>query len=101
MSSGNIVSVGPGGLFVVEGAVTEAAVEDADEAVGQGSQRGVMRCAARALMVIEGPCAGAGVDSGVGPGVARVDEVLVADVAGQHDFGLARGSGDGRRAGVV
>ena len=44
MSSGLLVffrcgrlAVGPGGLFVVEGAVVEAAVEDADEAVGEGA----------------------------------------------------------------
>jgi hypothetical protein len=29
--------VGPGGAFVVEGAVAEVAVEDADEAVGEGT----------------------------------------------------------------
>ena len=31
------VAVGPGGLFVVVGVVGEAAAEDADEAVAEGS----------------------------------------------------------------
>jgi len=34
VSSGDVVAVGPGGVFVVEGAVSEAAVEDGDEPVG-------------------------------------------------------------------
>ena len=40
MSSCGLVeagSVGPGGVFVVEGSVFEAAVEDAYESVGYGS----------------------------------------------------------------
>ena len=52
MSSGLLVffggcwlAVGPGGVFVVEGVVVEAAVEDADEAVGEGAQGLVMQVA--------------------------------------------------------
>ena len=37
VSSGELVSVCPGGVFVVEGVVSEAAVEDADESVGERS----------------------------------------------------------------
>ena len=40
MSSGGLAgsgSVCPGGVFVVGGLVFEAAVEDADESVGEGS----------------------------------------------------------------
>ena len=44
MSSGSLaffdgcwLTVCPGGVFVVEAAVVEAAVEDADEAVGEGA----------------------------------------------------------------
>lgn len=36
MSSSFLFAIGPGGVFVVEGLVAEAAVEEADEAVGQG-----------------------------------------------------------------
>src|SRR3954468_4939569 len=38
LSSGGFRAVAPGDLFVVEGAVGEAAVKDADEPVGEGSK---------------------------------------------------------------
>ena len=41
MSSCGLVdwgSVGPGGVFVIGGSVFEAAVEDTDESVGEGSE---------------------------------------------------------------
>ena len=37
LSSGGCLAVGPGGGFVVGGLVFEAAVEDADESVGEGA----------------------------------------------------------------
>ena len=37
MSSGDLFAVSPGGVFVVERAVAEAAVEDADESVREGA----------------------------------------------------------------
>jgi hypothetical protein len=37
VSSGEVVSVSPGGVFVVEGVVVYAAVEEADEAVAECS----------------------------------------------------------------
>ena len=40
MSSGDFVvgglAVGPGGVFVIVGVVSEASMEDADETVGEG-----------------------------------------------------------------
>jgi hypothetical protein len=36
------LAVCPGGAFVVEGVVAEAAVEDAEEAVGEGAKRSVV-----------------------------------------------------------
>jgi hypothetical protein len=40
MSSGGGVAVGPGGVLVVEGSGFEAAVQDADVAVGELPERG-------------------------------------------------------------
>ena len=48
----------PGGVFVVAGAGLEAAVEDADEAVGELAQRGVVAGAAGAEGVVVGAGAG-------------------------------------------
>src|SRR5215213_3901521 len=45
---------GPGGVFSVEGSCLEAAVEDADESVGQLSECGVMCGAAGAEAVVVG-----------------------------------------------
>ena len=54
MSSGLVLLVVPGGVLVVEGAGFEAAVEDADEAVGQLAQGGVVALAAGAELVVVG-----------------------------------------------
>jgi hypothetical protein len=48
----------PGGCFVVVGAGFEAAVQDADEAVGQLAQCGVVAEAAGALPVVAGAGSG-------------------------------------------
>src|ERR1039457_5427663 len=50
--------VRPGGRLVVEGAGFEAAVLDADEAVGELAQGGVVLGAAGALVVVVGACPG-------------------------------------------
>jgi hypothetical protein len=47
---------GPGGRLVIEGAGFEASVENADKAVGELAQGGVVACAAGALLVVVGPC---------------------------------------------
>lgn len=48
----------PRRVLVVDGAVLEAAVQDADESVGQLSQRRIVSDAAGALFVVVGPCSG-------------------------------------------
>ena len=58
MSSGGGVVVGPGGVLVVEGAGLEAAVQDADEAVGELAQRGLVADVAGAQGVVVGAGAG-------------------------------------------
>ena len=47
-------SVCPGGVFVVGGSVFEAAVEDADEAVGEGSECLVVEVAGCSPLIVEG-----------------------------------------------
>jgi hypothetical protein len=66
-------------------------VEDADEAVAEGAEGLVVGVAGLAVLVVVGAGTGAGADSGEGPQVDRVGEVLVADVAGQDDALDARG----------
>ena len=48
-----LLSVCPGGVFVVEGAVSQAAVEDADEAVGERSYSAVVGVAVGSMLVVE------------------------------------------------
>jgi hypothetical protein len=54
LSSGLLVAVASGGVLVGEGAGFAAAVEDADEAVGESSQGVVVPVSASALLVVEG-----------------------------------------------
>ena len=58
MSSSLLLAVAPGGVFVVAGAGFEAAVEDADEAVGSAPQGVVVAVGLGALLVVEGAGAG-------------------------------------------
>jgi hypothetical protein len=53
-----LLAVAPGGVFVVAGAGFEAAVEDADEAVGSAPQGVVVAVGLGALLVVEGAGAG-------------------------------------------
>ena len=48
---------GPGGSLVVEGPGLEAAVQDADEAVGELAERGLVFDVAATELVVVGPCA--------------------------------------------
>jgi hypothetical protein len=48
----------PGGVFVVDGAGFEAAVQDADEAVAELAERGVVADAAGTELVVVGAGAG-------------------------------------------
>src|SRR6266516_1801862 len=95
MSSGEVLGVmGPGGGLVVGGAGFEAAVQDADEPVGELAQGGVVPGAAGALLVVVGAGAGRGVERGECLGHEGVDEPVVVDVPGQGGFLLAGGAGD-------
>lgn len=85
----------PGGVFVVEGLVAEAAVKDADEPVAERTKRAVVGVAGGTSLVVEGPGAGACGDRGERPLVAGISEPLVAGVAGEHDAVFAGCFGDG------
>src|SRR6185437_15205197 len=66
-----LLVVGPGGGLVVEGAGLEAAVQDADQAVAELAQGGVVADAAGAQGVVVGPRAGGGTQRGERLGGAR------------------------------
>ena len=70
LSSGGGLAVVPGGVFVVGGLVCEAAVEDPDETVGEGSEGSVVGVANPAAVVVEDAGTGAGADGGECPEVA-------------------------------
>src|ERR1019366_403088 len=91
----------PGGCFVVAGAGFQAAVQDADEAVAELAQGGVVAEAAGALPVVVGTGSGGCGQRGAGLGVQGVGEPVVADEPGQDDFAAAGRAGDGAGAGVV
>lgn len=90
-----LLSVGPGGVFVVGAAGAEAAMQVADEAVAESSEGSVVEVAGGPALVVEVPAAGAGLEGAEGPLVDGVVEAPVADVAGQHGFLLAGCDGDG------
>src|ERR1700753_1157766 len=94
VSSGLLAAVSPGGVLSVEGAGFEAAVEDADEAVGQLAQGGVVALAAGAELVVVGAGSGGCGQGAEGLLVQGVGEAGVAGVAGQDGLLLARGAGD-------
>jgi hypothetical protein len=59
VSSGEgVLAVGPGGGFVVEGSGFKAAVQDADETVGEPPQGVVVTVSGGSLLVVEGAGAG-------------------------------------------
>jgi len=81
----------PCGVFVVERVVTQATVQDPDEAVGQGAEGLMVSVAVSTVLVVVAASARAAQQGGEGPAVEGVVEVWVADVAGQDGFLLARG----------
>jgi hypothetical protein len=76
--------VGPGDVLVVEAAVLEAAVEDANEAVRERSKCLVMEVALGSVLVVKRSASGALSERAERGLVERVVEAPVADVAGQH-----------------
>lgn len=84
----------PGGGFVVGGAGGQATVEDADEAVGQGSQGGVVRGFSCAVVVVVGPCSGRAGQCRDGLLVQGIGQPPVTGVAGQDHAFEAGCSGD-------
>src|SRR5260370_13859372 len=97
----DVFVLGAGGCLVVGGAGLEAAVEDADEAVGELAEGGGGLGAAVAVGVVEGAGAGRDGQGAQGLGHQRVGEPLVADEPGGDDLLLARRAGDGAGGGVV
>ena len=61
--------MGPGGCLVVEGAGLQASVQDTDKPVGQTAECVVMFYSLGALLIVEGPGAGRGVQGREGLGV--------------------------------
>src|SRR5260370_1466775 len=96
----DVFLLGPGGCLVVGGAGLEAAVEDADEAVGELAEGGVVLGAAVAFGVVEGAGAGRGGQGAQGLGHQRVGEPLVAGEPGGADLLLAPTAGGGAGGGV-
>ena len=83
------LAVGPGGVFVVEGAVFEAVVQDAHEAVGECAEGLVVQVAVGSVLVVERSASGALGERTERGLVQGVVEAPVADVAGQHSVFLA------------
>src|SRR4051812_47039771 len=93
MSSSSLVKMlRPGCRLVVDGAGFEASVQDANEAVGEVAQCGVVAGAAGALPVVAGAGAGPGLHRGERLAHQRVDEPVVAPEPGRDDSLLARGA---------
>src|SRR5213592_3182318 len=93
--------VGPRGVFVVVRAGLEAAVQDADEPVGELAQRGVVVKSAGALLVVVSACAGRGVQGAEGLGDQGIDEPVVVHEPRERDFAFAGLAGYWAGAGVV
>jgi hypothetical protein len=84
----------PGVVFVVEGVGSQAAVEDADEPVREGSEGLVVGGSAGALSVVERAGAGGIVECGEGLQEQCIAEAAVAGEAGEHDSLRPGGFGD-------
>ena len=80
------LAVCPGGLFVVEGVVFEAAVEDADEAVGEGAEGLVVEVAVGSVLVVVETASSALGERAERGLVECVVEAPVADVSGENGF---------------
>jgi hypothetical protein len=91
----------PGSVLVVEGAGLEAAVEDADEPVGELAQGGVVADVPAAQRVVIGAGARGGAERGEGLQVQRGTKAAVGGPAGQDHGFLAGRPGDRALPGVV
>lgn len=91
----------PSDGFVVAGVVAQAAVQDADEPVGECPQGLVMSGAASPLGVVVGARSGRTAERGDRLEVESVGQPAVACRAGQHRPFQAGGAGDQSHAGVV
>jgi hypothetical protein len=58
MSSGNLCVRSPGDLLVVSQATDQTAMQDANETVGEGAERLMMRLAFSPLAIVEGARSG-------------------------------------------
>jgi hypothetical protein len=81
-----VLPVTPGGGLVVAGARFQAAVQYADEPVGQPPERVVVFESPGFAGVVEGAGAGRGVEGGEGLHPQRVDEPVVVDQPGGDDL---------------
>src|SRR5450755_2507990 len=91
----------PGGCLVVAGAGLQAAVQDADEAVAEVAECGVVAGAAGALLVVVAAGSGGCGERGEGLGLQGVGEPGVADEPRQDDFAAPGRAGEGAGPGVV
>src|SRR4249920_1764295 len=99
--SGEVFPVTPGYGLVVEGAGLQAAVQDADEPVGQPAECVAVFESLGAVLVVEGARCGGCRQRREGPGHQGVYEPVVMDEPGGYDLLLARRAGDGAGGGVV
>ena len=76
-------------------------MEDADKPIGHGSKGLMMGVSGVSVAVIEGSCSRRSSEGDKGPLIGGISDAFVTSKAGQHDPLGARGSRDGRRAGVV
>src|SRR5262245_12836686 len=93
--------VGPRGVLVIERAGFQAAVQDADQAVAELAERGVVSRAAGAELVVVGPCAGRGTQRAERLPVQCGGQALGADEPGRDHGPFPGRTGDRRGAGVV
>ncbi len=83
---GGGLAVCPGGVLVVGGAVGQAAVEDADEAVGEGAEGLVVEVAVGSVLVVVETASSALGERAERGLVECVVEAPVADVSGENGF---------------
>ena len=95
MSSCCGLQVLPGGGFVVEVALLQADVEDANPAVSELSQRLAVGLAAGAELVVIGASAGRWDEGAERPLLQGAGQAPVAGVAGQDDMAAPGGFADG------